>query len=519
MTDLPYVDLYLRKSRVVRDEDPRDLTSIQSQENTGRAWAAREGYRVREVWVDNLSAWSDIERPEFDKALAAVLAGEVPALWCAFLDRFTRKGIDDIGPILGKARVIFDYEGLDSSIERDRRWIIDRAEQAREYSNRLSYNIKSTKATMRARGQWTQMAPYGLCADKARKLHHAPETWRIVLHVVKCVALGFSQRSVAKALNSGPNPVPGPGGGRWQANAISRILHNPVYEGWQVAPRRQKATRGRFEAFRDRDGNRVSVLADGVEPVPADLLARAWQVAAGFTFASPDQAARVGTTRELLTDAVKCPGCRGGASPDSQNYRCWRAVQGDVCPAPVSVSRARLEEYVTEAWFSWMNAAEPDDPLLVKAAQRWKGLQQPDNGSELAEAAAALKSAEAGIKRLVEQQASGFFDPPFDTHLPTLQAEARAALENAKRRVADASPKRLDVSFLLEDAAIRQAWAEADLPLRRELLRLVIRRVAVTKGRRGCNVFDGPSRVEIHWLDQPDPWLKPKDQGSFAAAA
>ncbi|MFF2629280.1 recombinase family protein [Kitasatospora griseola] len=80
MSDLPYLDLYLRRSRVDRHEDPRDLTSIQAQEDSGRAWAAREGYRVRHVWIDNLSAWSDIERPEFDKALAAVLAGEVPAL-------------------------------------------------------------------------------------------------------------------------------------------------------------------------------------------------------------------------------------------------------------------------------------------------------------------------------------------------------------------------------------------------------------------------------------------------------
>ncbi|HJD85315.1 recombinase family protein [Kitasatospora aureofaciens] len=95
------------------------VLSIQAQEDSGRAWAAREGYLVRKVWIDNLSAWSDVERPEFDKALAAVLEGEVPALWCAYLDRFTRKGIDDIGPILGKARVIFDYDGLDSSNERD----------------------------------------------------------------------------------------------------------------------------------------------------------------------------------------------------------------------------------------------------------------------------------------------------------------------------------------------------------------------------------------------------------------
>ncbi|MGW4898075.1 recombinase family protein [Kitasatospora sp. NPDC004240] len=443
----------------------------------------------------------------------------MPALWCAFLDRFTRKGIDDIGPILGKARVIFDYDRLDSSSERARRRIIDRAEQARERSVRLSYNIKTTKGAKRARGQWTQMAPYGLRADGARKLHHVPDEWRIVMHIVSCVADGFSQRTVAKALNSGPNPVPGPVGGRWQANAICRILRNPVYEGWQVAPRRHASTQGRFQAYRDGEGNRVGVFAEGVEPIPHDLLTRARQVTAGYAFTTPEQAARKGTVTKLLTDAVKCRGCRGGASADSHNYRCWRAVQGDHCPSPVSVDCQCIEGYVTEAWFSRMNAATPDDPLLLIAAERWAGLQHPENVEELADAIAALKSAEAGIQRLAEQQASGLFDPPFDTHLPRLQMEARTALENAKKRVTAATPKRLDVSFLMEDARIRKAWDQADLPLRRELLRLVIRRVVVMKGRRGYNLFDGPGRVEIHWLDQPDPWLAPPYQGDFGQAA
>ncbi|MFD0350720.1 hypothetical protein ACFQ0M_41265 [Kitasatospora aburaviensis] len=92
MPDMEEVDLYLRKSKRIRTEDPRDLLSVQTQEELGRAWAAKNGKRVREVWVDNLSAWSDVKLPEFDKAVAAVLAGDVPILWCAFLDRFTRKG-------------------------------------------------------------------------------------------------------------------------------------------------------------------------------------------------------------------------------------------------------------------------------------------------------------------------------------------------------------------------------------------------------------------------------------------
>ncbi|MFJ9446927.1 recombinase family protein [Kitasatospora sp. NPDC101235] len=518
MPELSYVDLYLRKSRIVRNEDPRDLTSIQAQEDSGRSWAAREGYRVRKVWVDNLSAWSDVERPEFDKALAAVLDGEVPALWCAYLDRFTRKGIDDIGPILGKARVIFDYDGLDSSNERDRRWIIDRAEQAREFSNRLSYNIKTTKASMRSRGQWTQAPPYGLEVDASKKLRHNSD-WRYVLHVVESAALGFSHRSIAKGMNSGPAPIAGPGGGLWYPSVVGRIIHNPVYEGWQVAPCRKDGS-GRFEAYRDQQGNRVRVFVDGAEPIPHELLVRARQNANGNRLLDPAVCVSTRETPHLLTDSVMCCGCRRTASVRGLSHVCWRGKDALACAEPLSVLRTALEDYVTEAWFTRLKATRPEDPLLVVAAQRWTGLRQsPEMATELADALAALKTAEAGVQRLVAQQASGFFDPPFDTHLPRLQHEARVALDSAKARVAEASPKQLDVSFLLEDERLRRAWDEADLGLRRELIRLAVRRVVVRKGKRGVHPFNGDDRVEIHWLDAPDPWVPQTELEDLAPAA
>ncbi|MDH6125801.1 hypothetical protein [Kitasatospora sp. GP82] len=91
--------------------------------------------------------------------------------------------------------MIFDYEGLDSDIERDRRWIIQRAEDAREYSQRLSYNVRATKARQRERGEWSQAAPYGLRTNrKTRKLSPDPKTWRFIAFMFRAVALGVSLR-------------------------------------------------------------------------------------------------------------------------------------------------------------------------------------------------------------------------------------------------------------------------------------------------------------------------------------
>ncbi|MBL3803090.1 recombinase family protein [Streptomyces sp. BRB081] len=230
----PYVDLLLRKSKVVR-EGERAL-SIRAQEERGRAWADENGYRVRKVGKENLSAWSDVQRPKYDAAMAAVLDGEVPALWCYALDRFSRKGAEAVVPVLGKARVIFDYERLDSMDERDRRWIIDRAENAREYSSRLSYNVRTTKAKQRREGRWLGRVPFGLAVDPStRRLapDHTPylclaegrrevTPWQVIRRIYEAIAEGESARGLARAMNAeGLRTVTGKA---WAAYSVRQVI-------------------------------------------------------------------------------------------------------------------------------------------------------------------------------------------------------------------------------------------------------------------------------------------------------
>lgn len=224
----PEVDLLLRKSKVVRDGE--HALSLRAQEERGRRWAEENGYRVRKIWRENLSAWSDVKRPNYDAAMSAVLDGEVPALWCYAMDRFSRKGAEAVVPILGRARVVFDYEQLDSSIERDRRWIIQRAEDAREYSARLSYNVRMTKQRQRNEGRWLNAAPFGLAADPQTRKLAPDESWDVVRRIFDSVAAGTSARAMALRLNA--DGVRSATGGTWRANTVAKIIHHPVYEGW-----------------------------------------------------------------------------------------------------------------------------------------------------------------------------------------------------------------------------------------------------------------------------------------------
>ncbi|MFR9723207.1 recombinase family protein [Streptomyces sp. MS19] len=121
------IDLYTRKSKRLKKEDHRREQSTDSQREQGHRWAHRNGYAVRKVWRDTQSAFKDVTRSDFDRALRALVEAEVPALWAYAIDRFSRKGAEDLLKVIGKARVIFDMDGLDSNESRDRRWIINRA--------------------------------------------------------------------------------------------------------------------------------------------------------------------------------------------------------------------------------------------------------------------------------------------------------------------------------------------------------------------------------------------------------
>ncbi|WHM37404.1 recombinase family protein [Streptomyces sp. BPTC-684] len=536
------IDLYLRKSKIVRDEDARDLTSIKTQEELGRAWADRNDYRVREVWIDNLSAWSDVERPKFDKALGAIMLGEVKALWCFALDRFTRKGVDDIGPILGRARVLFDYEGLDSSNERDRRWIIDRAEQAREYSNRLSYNIKTTKSSQQRAGKWLGRAPFGLeIADpKTRKLKHS-DKWGVVYEIFEQLAEGMSGRGLCIHFNEElPERIPSPGGGFWQSSTISRIIHNPVYEGWQVT--NQRGLPGPDTIFRTPDGHRVSVFEEGYKPIPRELAEKARAAMRGHFplqmrktpnnmtrtdsgLIVPEHASEAASgpihpragkpkTVHVLTGLTRCHGCAGALPSEGRSHVCSHHKIGKPCPEPTSAMRTSLETHVRTKWIERLCSAEDSDPLLVKVAQRYAMLKHPDDNSAANEAVAELKAAEAGIERIAQQMRDGFFEPPFDAHLPQLQEEARAALIIAKAKVAKLTPKETDIGFLRDRDEAGEAWDDADRDLRRQLVRLAVSRIWVKKAPGHRRGFDGDSRVIITFHGDPEYWPEhvPKPQ-------
>jgi hypothetical protein len=263
-----------------------------------------------------------------------------------------------------------------------------------------------------------------------------------------------------------------------------------VYEGWQVVV---GPVSRRPVVFRNGSGERVSVLAEGTEPIDPELVAKARRTLSGY-------APKPGGPVNPLKGLTVCAGCGGGLPRNGAKFICAKYSKGALCPAPTVVLATALELYVREAWVTRLSTADPEDPLLAEVAERYAALSRPSGVDGYQEAQAALRSAEAGVQRLAKQQADGLFDPPFDVHLPALQREARAALSAAQSAVAAFTQQRVDISFLLDHETATETIEGASLETRRDLLSVAIRRIWVTKAEGASRKpFDGRSRVRFEW--------------------
>ncbi|MGW0993344.1 recombinase family protein [Streptomyces sp. NPDC002520] len=493
---MPEVDLYLRKSR--RDREGVRALTFRAQEARGRQWADENGCTVRKVWKDNIGAWSDTDRPDFDNALAALAAGEVHALWCYAVDRWSRKGAGSVVPLLDRGRrIVADYERLDSAEPRDRRRLIDAAEQAKEYSDLLSHRVRGTKRQQREEGAWVGLLPYGFrVADKrTRKLAHDVVPWHIVLMIYRAAANGVSTRAIARRLNWAH--IPSPSGKQWRANMIGKIVHHPVYEGLQVEAAEGNSRVSR--PYRNKQGKRVSILADGVEPVPPDLVRLARLTVTGRR-EIPNGSTR-GKASQLLTGLVKCAGCGGSMASTGESYRCARISAGAPCPKPAMVLIGKLDTFVAESFLARLDSGDPEDELLGVVAKRWNALTRPRETAEAKEALDALKEAEAARERLMRDRQAGLYERA-DLLFYELHDEVKRDLEAAQGRAAIHGSQVVDISFLLDHVWLQETWDGADLPMRRDLLRLAVARVTVVKAARPGAKFAGEERVTITWLHE-----------------
>ncbi|MDD7943524.1 recombinase family protein [Microbacterium sp. NE2HP2] len=368
------VDLYLRLSIDKEGED-----SLERQEADLRAWAAREGLTVRKVWRDaGVSGYkANIARPDFEKAVAAVLAGEVGTLAVWKLDRLSRRGAGQIGTLLDDfsavgGRLYFLKDSLDSSGSGHRMVIVMVSEQACAESANTSLRVRSKKDSSRRAGHYLGgPPPFGYDVGADRKLRQNPDKAVLVRVLVDRLLAGESMLAVCRDWNLRGIPTRGRGK-EWRSSAVSMTVRSSVLSG--LVPEKRRAEDGpgkratNSTAWRDPEtGETVSLMADGEAPILSEserlrlldtLDSRLRRYGRGLR--------TVKQPKSLLGGLIMCASCQRSANTFGNSYRCRRVhYDGQDCQRPLVVSVTTIEAAVRHAWAYGLAALEPDSPVLA----------------------------------------------------------------------------------------------------------------------------------------------------------
>jgi DNA invertase Pin-like site-specific DNA recombinase len=499
-------DLYLRLS-VDRD----GKTAIDRQEADCRDWAERNGLAVRQVHIDRgRSGYKNVSRKGFDDALTAVTSGVVGVLVMWKLDRLSRKGIGEVGTALDAisragGRLVSVMDGLDTSNDIARGTIALLAELARSESRNIGTRVSSAKRYLRQRGQWIGgQPPYGLAVDPdTKKLVHDPKTAVHARLIADEALSGKALVHIARLLNE--QEIQSPRGRKWSASSVVNLLRSPAFAGLMPLTEFREEADGtrhygsRVVPYRDPETLDTVCIGDGIiTPGERELIIRQLE-SRTFPHAGKRHGHKLGTA--LLTGLARCALCNSPMSQSGGSYVCASKRMGRGCTG-VTARVESLDDYVTGAFLHRLPALEPIDPLLAAIADRWVQQKDPEVFAKRDAIEAEIREESARLTDLEEARyvRGEFNGADAIERYNRLAGRLRWRIEGLRTDMANMPLPSVDISPLLEGELLQEAWEAADLPRRRDLLRLAMDHVTVSRGERGKR-FDGRERCVIGWAD------------------
>jgi len=313
--------------RINQDRDGTTL-GVQRQEVICRDLAARKGWPVAEVYVDNdLSAYSGKPRPAYLRMLADVEAGLRDAVLVVDTDRLTRQPaeLEDFIALadardIALANAAGDVD-LATSDGRFKARIM--GAMSRMESEKKSERLRRERAQRATAGR-PHPGPRAFGFEEGNEAHRGHEA-DLIREAARMVLAGRSVRSVADAWNAAG--VTTARGNRWTVGAVTDLLTTP-----------------RLAGLREHQGEVVGEAA-----WPAILERETWERLVALARARRRGPGRPQT--RLLTGLVFCGRCggpmRSSGSKGSPTYACQRRPGNDAC-GRLSVNADHLDGEVRD---------------------------------------------------------------------------------------------------------------------------------------------------------------------------
>jgi site-specific DNA recombinase len=433
--------------------DPRGLgRSVAEQEVDCRAVAAREGWAVTGVLVDNdrgASRHSTGARPAFDRLAQAVSAGECDVLLTWEASRFQRDlaVYVELRELCRVAGVQWSYSGRTYDLSRtdDRLTTGLDALLAERESDMTRERVRRAMASAAVAGRPHGRPLYGYTRT-ADSQEIDPDAADVVREAAMRVAGGEALSGVAADLNA--RGILSPGGRRWELTQIRRLVTNPAYVG-------QRVHRGKIVG----PANWPAIVDDETYWTNVSRISDPRR-----------KTTRPGAVRHLLTGLATCGVCGGriGSQLNRGGYRAY------LCRVGFCVSR---KESDVDAFVSAVMAARLALPDVLAVDDRGAVAAR----GEVAELRARLEG-------FYDAAASGAVTPAALARIEARLLPEIEAAETRSRRVSPAPALR---------AVAGNDWAALPITVKRELISLLaVVRILPTVG--GQRTFD-PTRIDVSW--------------------
>jgi DNA invertase Pin-like site-specific DNA recombinase len=463
---MAHVAVYTRETKARGREEN---VEVQAELATSYAQARWPELPVR-VYCDNDITAADpgTFRPDYDRMLTDIKAGEIAHVVSADQERLTRQlsEWEQLSAIL-RAASVWEVHGYRDGITPVKlgqtaagRY---KAVAAAEYVEGVKIKVREKHAALAAEGRPRGGLEYGYRPGRNGRgeatLEVVPEQAAVIREVADRLSAGWSLAAVAKDLNA--RGVPTLRGRQWGATTVRRMISKPT-----VAGLRAPDVAGTWPAI-----------------IPVEQWATLRRMLDGRAVAKTRSRRRF-----LLTGLTTCGRCGGimGAQNRKGGARSVNKARYFCRPYPgqcqrVSIGADALEEHLTATLL-----AELDKPEFVAA------ILSDAHEAERNRLTAELEGVEQRRAELAREVAAGGV---------TLAEwrEMRAVLDRDEGRLsAELAQLPLPANGDLDPAAIREGWEAMTLDERRAVLAMFVERITVGPAQPGNRRFD-PERVTIEW--------------------
>ncbi|MFI6979351.1 recombinase family protein [Embleya sp. NPDC050154] len=458
--------LYARNSR----DAGREHRSTDDQLTEGRQDCERQGWVIVDEFVDvghSASRHARRRRGDFDDMVARVEAGECDVLVAWESSRLQRdlEVYVTLRNLCARTRVLWSLNGrlYDMTNRQDRFVTGLDALRAEDEADGIRDRVLRTTRLYAQRGWPHGRLPYGFRReydpDKGHLLGQVadPDQAPILREIIRRIASGESCTAIAADLTARGIPTQH-GSPVWHRTVVREIALHPANIG-------------------------LRVYYDTTVPAKWEpIVDRAEYMAAAAILRDPARRnSRESALRHLLSSVAVCgtAGCGRRMEPASPNHASpqYRCRNGHA-----TIGRALLDAYVTEAALQWLERAD----VAALIARRGGDDQVREAMARAEEYRQTLSAARERVG------------------LPGgLSIESMAALESNLRPLIAAADKQAEVTsfpaLVIEMAGpeARSKWTAAEIPIRRALLRHIVR-PAVMPGGRGVRTIR-PGRVVLTW--------------------